>query len=601
MKTLIHKTGKKSEALISAIIVLALVLAVVAVMHLRARGFRDTANLQLDADKAYSLAKSGVGIGKSFIPSGGSSGDPCSGAGGGVSCDLIHKSYNLTGGNSFTIDIDPCNGTLTSSGKAGKSVRFVKNSFPPVVGGTGGGGIPTWAKVYALSGIERVSSTLKTQDGGYLIEAETDVNAANEDILLIKIDRCGIIQWAKTYGGSQRELCTAEYTATFPGDNTILEVSGKGADDGYYVAKSTNTFGVPGSQYDFFLIKLDKNNGDIVWAKSIGFTTTQEYLHDFRDDGTGLVLAGESNGGMFVMKVDYAATTKAWAYRYDYATKSDVIEAVVPFEESGVPRYLLAGHTFQAAKGGDKSTNLRLLKITGATGDITAQKMYSTDAYDYIFAAKKSFNPSTGSFDGFILAGLANTGSTLSGIMLKLEPALTIGTSGWYKIHNVVSNFLYRDVIQDSSGNYYVTGLRGMPSVGDCEALLLKTDYNGVFKWMKEYGDGQGGSGYEDEFTAIDITDSGFILGGTTMTLGGSGTKDSFIVRTDALGDVPGCSIVRNEQSIGNSSLVFSSVDTSLTKEVLTSTVNVNPVPKENITVKTYPGNLTVNTVNKCP
>jgi hypothetical protein len=140
-----------------------------------------------------------------------------------------------------------------------------------------------------------------------------------------------------------------------------------------------------------------------------------------------------------------------------------------------------------------------------------------------------------------------------------------------------------------------------MPSVGDCEALLLKTDYNGAFQGMKEYGDGQGGSGHEDEFTAIDITDSGFILGGTTMTLGGSSTKNPFIVRTDALGDVPGCSIVGNEQSIGNSSLVFSSVDTSLAKEVLTSTVNVNPVPKEDITVKTYGENLTITTVDACP
>lgn len=115
MKTPTFYKDKKSEALISAIIVLALALAVVVAMHLRSRSYQDTVKLQLDTDKAYFLAKSGVGIAESFRAE-----NPIS---------SMDETYNLGGREVVKIEVDTTLNTITSTGRVGKSVRVLKKTF----------------------------------------------------------------------------------------------------------------------------------------------------------------------------------------------------------------------------------------------------------------------------------------------------------------------------------------------------------------------------------------------------------------------------------------------------------------------------------------
>jgi len=586
MKTLIHKTGKKSEALISAIIVLALVLAVVAVMHLRARGFRDTANMQLDTDKAYSLAKSGVGIGKSFIPSGGSgSGDPCSGSGGGVSCDLIHKSYDLAGGNSLTIDIDPCNGTLTSSGKAGKSVRLVKNSFPPVVGGTGDPAAITWAKSYNAGGQEKSTTILKTS-GGYILEGQTD-RWGSKDFLIIKTDLCGNIQWAKTYGGSLNELCD-DIMPERIGANTILEV-----DDGFVITKATNSEGQ--GSYDFILFKIDKSNGNLIWVKTYG-STYSDQAHDIKDDGTGFVLAGsygvsKTNNAMVIVKTDYNGTKK-WAYSYD-TSANEVAESVVPFQESGEQRYLLAGWSATTSLKSDLR-DAAVIKIN-STGTSLAQARYNTPdkLQEIIHSAIPAINTSTGSFDGFVVGGWC-TGVAFGynpSFFAKINSTLATNCPGcWYRLYEgSVTSMAQdsRDIYEDSNGNFYFAGMR------DFEGLLLKTDYQGNFSWMRQYGDK---TDSWDHLFEVGPTDSGFILGGW---YGPEATSDFFAVRTDESGSITNCStILGNDQNLTLfPSTISANLTSFLTRADINSTIIQKNITLENITVKTHgvDFNITVN------
>jgi hypothetical protein len=89
-------------------------------------------------------------------------------------------------------------------------------------------------------------SVQQTSDGGYIVGGGTrSFGAGNLDILLIKTDANGNIQWAKTFGET--------------GDDAAFSVQ-QTSDGGYIVAGITQSFSA--GSLDFFLVKTDAN-GDI--------------------------------------------------------------------------------------------------------------------------------------------------------------------------------------------------------------------------------------------------------------------------------------------------------------------------------------------------
>jgi hypothetical protein len=102
-----------------------------------------------------------------------------------------------------------------------------------------------WAKTYGGTGYDWASSVRQTSDGGYIVAGPTIYSFTGSwDILLIKTDAYGNVQWAKTYGGTGSEWRP-----------TVRQTS----DGGYIVASWTFSFGAGGIGYDLFLIKTDAN------------------------------------------------------------------------------------------------------------------------------------------------------------------------------------------------------------------------------------------------------------------------------------------------------------------------------------------------------
>ncbi len=103
-----------------------------------------------------------------------------------------------------------------------------------------------WNKIYGGNKNDQANSIQQTFDGGYVVAGETkSFGAGPSDFWILKLNTLGIIEWQKTYGGSQNEEASSV-------QQTI--------DGGYIVAGSTNSYG-EGSR-DFFILKLFPN-GDI--------------------------------------------------------------------------------------------------------------------------------------------------------------------------------------------------------------------------------------------------------------------------------------------------------------------------------------------------
>ena len=109
-----------------------------------------------------------------------------------------------------------------------------------------------WTKTYGGSNNDDCFSVLEANDGGYILAGDTASFGAGEtDVLLVKTDVNGNMQWNKTYGG----VASDDVQFMIPDDN------------GYVIAGRTYSFGA--GDADFWLIKTDAT-GNMKWSKTYG-------------------------------------------------------------------------------------------------------------------------------------------------------------------------------------------------------------------------------------------------------------------------------------------------------------------------------------------
>ena len=95
----------------------------------------------------------------------------------------------------------------------------------------------------------------QTSDGGYALVGTTWSFGVGCDILFIKLDPQGNLEWARAFGGSDYEYPCS-----------VIQSS----DGGYVIAGGTNSFGYQPPYYDFLVFKLSLA-GDIEWARTYGW------------------------------------------------------------------------------------------------------------------------------------------------------------------------------------------------------------------------------------------------------------------------------------------------------------------------------------------
>ncbi|WP_339700746.1 T9SS type A sorting domain-containing protein [uncultured Marixanthomonas sp.] len=156
-----------------------------------------------------------------------------------------------------------------------------------------------WEKSYGGSGLDIAASIDQTEDGGYIIagqsgsnDGDVSENKGGNDYWIVKIDSSGTIEWEKSYGGSNGDSPTK-----------IKQTS----DGGYIVTGSSasNDGDVTGNNGDFdiWLIKID-DVGELEWEKSFGGTNA--------DSSQDLQLT--SDGGFIVSGYFQVIAPDDWNY-----------------------------------------------------------------------------------------------------------------------------------------------------------------------------------------------------------------------------------------------------------------------------------------------
>ena len=135
-------------------------------------------------------------------------------------------------------------------------------------------GVVEWQKTYGGIYADVLRSMEQTKDGGYILGGysnspqsgdKTEPNNGIGDYWIIKINDKGNIEWQKTYGGN--------------GDNQLYVIH-QTEDEGYIAggnSNSTNALtslgGTVGRGTDYWVLKLDKK-GNVIWSKTFDFGKT---------------------------------------------------------------------------------------------------------------------------------------------------------------------------------------------------------------------------------------------------------------------------------------------------------------------------------------
>ena len=127
-----------------------------------------------------------------------------------------------------------------------------------------------WKKEFGGLAYDCAYTVIQTKDGGYaLLGYTSSYGAGKKDVWLIKTDSSGNIEWDETFGGSNDDW----------GSSLV-----QNDDGGYTLLGNTRSFEVGGQ--DYWLIKVD-SSGKELWKKTYGGT---------KDEGAG-ALVSTSDGG----------------------------------------------------------------------------------------------------------------------------------------------------------------------------------------------------------------------------------------------------------------------------------------------------------------
>lgn len=267
-------------------------------------------------------------------------------------------------------------------------------------------GTEQWQRTIGGNGQDELLCAFQTKDGGYILggssgsspssisnntidkknsaSAKTDLYSKSEksrgnmDYWIVKLDRQGVIEWQKTYGGEYADL---------------LRSMEQTSDNGYILA-GYSTSPISGDKTeanngsgDYWIVKLN-DSGEIEWQRTYGAegddqpyvihqTADGRYIAGGNSNSTGALtsLGGIVGSGtdFWVLRLDTEGGV-LWSKTFDFG-KADILTSLV---ENNDHTYLIGGHTKTETRQsviGDLAKKAGIGKEKDGINDYTALKI----------------------------------------------------------------------------------------------------------------------------------------------------------------------------------------------------------------------------------
>jgi len=306
-----------------------------------------------------------------------------------------------------------------------------------------------WTGTYGMDSWDRAHGIKQSNDGSYYIAGYIDGGFGLFDIEVIKIDSIGNILWNKNIGGIE-------------GDE--LRGISIAPDGGVIVSGYTASFGF-GSK-DIFLVKFS-SDGVKEWERIIGTTEEDHNYSNIVSPQGDIFLAGFSIYGTYwdatITKTDSLGNV-FWSKRYG-GSGLERIHSVLELSNDGL---IVVGQTNSFGSGGDDI----LVISTDSEGEVIWSKTFGGNNNEAAYSIVQSPD------EGFNIAGFTNSYG-FGGYDMFLMHLNSSGNLQWFRTYGGNSNdYAYDLKTTPDNGNILVGNSFSGP-LGGSDIFLIKADSSG--------------------------------------------------------------------------------------------------------------------------
>ena len=202
-----------------------------------------------------------------------------------------------------------------------------------------------WRTTYDIRYAERLNYGAQDIDGGYIFTGVTTSKGSLGDVLIVKLDENGNLEWNSTFGDNKSESGFAIFTVE---------------DSGYLVFAQTRTLDDLG---DIWILKISRT-GTIQWEQTITNSPPAKCKEVKKTNGGKYIITGVKDSKPWLIKIDTQGTV-IWEKTYNINGYS---KSVVQTSDG---RYAIAGGIRNQNKPADP-----FLLITDENGNLLSEVEY---------------------------------------------------------------------------------------------------------------------------------------------------------------------------------------------------------------------------------
>ena len=228
-----------------------------------------------------------------------------------------------------------------------------------------------WGRIIGGNGYDNANSAQQTSDQGYILAGSTEsYQIGNYDLLLIKINKSGNTDWIRKIGGNG-----------FENADSVKQCS----DGGYIVSGYSETYSSGG--YDIVIVKFNQM-GEVEWSKNIGGTGDEmdRSIHQTQDNG--FILGGLTKSYPALSEKQNALTIKfsqngdiEWSNVLS-GSSNDSLHEIIQLSNNN---FIGVGYTESFGEG---AKDILVLKVNGI------DEMNNCNQLQSVSATITSFTPS---------------------------------------------------------------------------------------------------------------------------------------------------------------------------------------------------------------
>ncbi len=374
-----------------------------------------------------------------------------------------------------------------------------------------------WSKAYGGEGNDSLWALIATNGGGYLLGGYKTDDISGADCYLVKVAGDGEYEWTLTQGQLYRDE-VHDIVQTGDGGYAMTGIT---VDEGEELRKS-------------LFWRINSEGGTEVWtdfAGEGGYDEGQSIaaLPDGDFAITGVHYPGDDWQDDIMLREVEPDGNEDWMNHYGDEDSGEWGLSMVTFGEE--PLYLVvAGQKLVYEDEGIDYGSTLLLKTDEDGEQIWLQEFPVEDGLSFPLQLIRTAD------DGFAMAGGIGYSDPDSGVMnwnafiLKTDDE---GEMEWLKEYDLDHDEWGMGLIQLENGGFVMTGAIGDQNdeymLENCDCFLVRVDREGGVDWTGIYG----GENHDFGTTVIKTGDGGYIIGGTTSSIGNGGT-DFWLLKTDS-------------------------------------------------------------------